>query len=65
MEATLSNLKESPPQVVQPTSRPYPDFVMGEVVTTSSGHKIRGVFGEVSEKTMTSNGWQIHGVFYE
>jgi hypothetical protein len=48
--------------------RADPDFIPGEIVTTSSGtpgYQVKAVFGEISEKQTTSNGWQIEGVFYE
>lgn len=46
-------------------ARTSPDFVLGEVVTTSSGYQGIGVFGEVSEKKNTPNFYQFEGVFYE
>lgn len=48
-------------------NRKEPDFIHGEVVTTSKGHQITGVFGEISEKTKAINNdqWEFEGVFYE
>lgn len=48
-------------------NRKEPDFIHGEVVTTSAGHKITGVFGEVSEtkKSFNNSQWEIEAVFYE
>lgn len=51
-----------------PLARGAPDFVSGEVVTTTlgdPGFEVKGVFGEVSEKQRTANGWTVDGVFYE
>jgi len=52
---------------IEPLNRRDPDFIHGEVVTTSGGHQITGVFGEISEKTKAFNNsqWEFEGVFYE
>lgn len=49
----------------QKTQRSDPDFVAGEVVTTSNGTIVTGSFGEVSERQTLSNGVVVEGVFYE
>lgn len=41
------------------------DFYHAEVVTTSSGSIVKGVFGEISEKQVLPNGAAIEGAFYE
>lgn len=48
-------------------NRKEPDFIHGEVVTTSAGHQITGVFGEISEtkKSFNNSQWEFEGVFYE
>lgn len=47
--------------------RKSPDLTYGEIVTTSGGFQLTGVFGESSEKTksITNNEWQFEGAFYE
>lgn len=52
---------------LKPMHRKEPDFIHGEVVTTTKGHQITGVFGEISEKTKAINtdSWEFEGVFYE
>lgn len=48
--------------------RKEPDFISGEIVTTSNGtpgYQVKAVFGEVIEKQTTTTGWKIDGVFYE
>lgn len=64
LDATLLSLEESQIEV---QNRKSADLVYGEVVTTSKGFQLTGVFGEVSEKTesITGNNWQFEGVFYE
>lgn len=48
-------------------NRKNPDFINGEIVKTSAGHQITGVFGEVLENTKSFNNsqWEFEGVFYE
>lgn len=47
-------------------NRKDPDFITGEIVKTSAGHQMTGVFGEVLENTKSFNKqWEIEGVFYE
>lgn len=51
-----------------PQERKEPDFIAGEVVTTTEGtpgYQVKAVFGEVTERQTTSTGWRIDGVFYE
>lgn len=43
-------------------SRAAPDFLSGEVVTTTNGTTIRAVFGEVTEKRVLSSGHTVEGV---
>jgi outer membrane biogenesis lipoprotein LolB len=64
LDATLLSLEDSQIEV---QNRKSADLIYGEVVTTSKGFQLTGVFGEVSEKTesITGNSWQFEGVFYE
>lgn len=64
LDATLLSLQESQIEI---QNRKSPDLIYGEVVTTSKGFQLTGVFGEISEKTesITGNNWQFEGVFYE
>lgn len=70
LEVSLEQLTEFVPPSILPQERKEPDFIHGEVITThagTAGYQLRGVFGEVSEKTASLNGnhWQVEGVFYE
>lgn len=66
LEANISSLTDA----IEALNREEPDFIYGEVVTTSGGtpgYEVKAVFGEVSEKTESLNGnnWKIEGAFYE
>lgn len=53
---------------LDPFSRQSPDFIPGEVVTTTlgtPGMQVKAVFGETPEKQTTANGWTVEGVFNE
>lgn len=58
-------LAELPSLPVFQLNRKSPDFIPAEVVTTSSGHVVRGVIGEVSQKVTTSSGYVVEAIFYE
>lgn len=45
-------------------NREEPDFIAGEVITSSNGYKATGVFAETSDRKTSSNGYQMEGVFY-
>lgn len=66
LEANLQSLAEKS-EILENLNRKEPDLIYGEVVTTSKGYQMTGVFGELSEKTTSLNGnnWQFEGVFYE
>lgn len=64
MEASLTKLGS----IEDPTlssQRTKPDFVTGEIVTTSNGVVVKGTFGEISEKKVLSSGVEVDGAFYE
>lgn len=66
LESSITNLTDA----IDALNREEPDFIYGEVVTTSGGtpgYEVKAVFGEVSEKTQSLNGnnWKIEGAFYE
>lgn len=65
LETSIQSL--SPSSDIEHLNRKEPDFIHGEVVMTSGGHQITGVFGEVSEttKSINSSHWEFEGVFYE
>ena len=42
-----------------------PDFLPGEIVTTSRGYQVQVIFGDISQKKSTANGYELEGVFYE
>ena len=68
MEASISSLESILDSVPLPSiekQRSEADFVVGEIVTTGDGVIIKGTFGEVSEKIVTTSGVAIEGVFYE
>lgn len=67
LDASLIGSKE---EIVDKNNRGTYDFISGEVVTTThgrAGYKVRAVFGEISEETVSKNGngWKVEGVFYE
>lgn len=66
LEASIAPLTEVA-ESFEPLKRKNPDLTYGEIVTTSTGYQFSGTFGEISEKTesITGNGWQVEGVFYE
>lgn len=72
VDSSITDLVDSSLNLL-PTAqnRVDPDFIPGEIVTTSNGtpgYQVKAVFGEVSEKqttTMGTPGWQVDGVFYE
>jgi hypothetical protein len=45
-------------------NREEPDFIAGEVITSTNGYKATGVFSETSDRKTSSNGYQMEGVFY-
>ena len=47
-----------------PFNRQDPDFLPGEDVVTTSGYRLRGALGEISEKKKLANGYQFEGAFY-
>ncbi len=59
----LDKVVETPE--VENLIRKEPDFISGELVTTSNNYQIKGAFGEISEKKELANGYTIEGVFYE
>lgn len=65
LDASIASLSQSID--IEQLNRKEPDFIHGEVVTTSAGHQITGVFGEISETTKAFNNsqWEFEGVFYE
>lgn len=64
LDANITSMSENLP-VVEDLERADPDFVHGEIVTTSSGFQVKAVLGEISEETTATNGWRVEGVFYE
>lgn len=53
----------TPPELIPSEVRASPDFLSGEVVTTSNGYKFKAVFGEIGNKQTLSNGYKVDGVF--
>ncbi|WP_415063688.1 hypothetical protein [Bdellovibrio sp.] len=64
LDATLLKQEELI-STIENLNRKEPDFIPGEVVTTAQGYRVKAVFGEITEKNTTTNGWKIEGVFYE
>ncbi|WP_374028916.1 hypothetical protein [Bdellovibrio bacteriovorus] len=64
-EASISGLESEINPSLDSLQRKQPDFVSGEVVTTSSGVVITGTFGEISETKKVSPEITIQGAFYE
>ncbi len=48
-----------------PAHRIEPDFIPGEIVTTGSGHEVKAVIGDITERVTTGSGHTIEAVFYE
>lgn len=65
LDASIESFVDSLPDSNLKTERTTTDFVAGEIVTTPSGAIIVGSFGEVSSRTILSNGTVIEGAFYE
>lgn len=70
MEASVVNTPstegdKTAPLPVENLTRKEPDFISGELVTTSNGYQIKGAFGEISEKQVLSNGYTVEGAFYQ
>lgn len=69
MDASITDLISKDAPAVD-LNRKEPDFIPGEIVTTSEGtpgFQIKAVFGEIGEKqeATTFGGWQVEGTFYE
>lgn len=69
LNASISSIDQAEVEF-ESQARKVPDFIHGEVVTTSGGrpgYVVKAIFGEISEKTesLNGNGWQFEGVFYE
>lgn len=65
IKGSIEEISDGPLAPIETLSRENPDFISGEVVTSSSGYQGVGVFGEVSEKTSSANSYYIEGAFYE
>lgn len=65
VKGSIEEISDGPLAPIETLSRENPDFISGEVVTSSSGYQGIGVFGEVSEKTSSANSYYIEGAFYE
>ncbi len=65
VKGSIEEFSDGPLAPIETLSRENPDFISGEVVTSSSGYQGIGVFGEVSEKTSSANSYYIEGAFYE
>lgn len=65
IEANIQALGQiASPDINEPTNRKEPDFLSGQVVTTSQGYQLRAVFGELPENQV-SNGHEIMAVIHE
>lgn len=69
LDASITDIVSNENPVID-LNRKDPDFIPGEVVTTSEGtpgFQVRAVLGEIGEKqeATTLGGWQVEGTFYE
>lgn len=64
LDASITNTAIAPSLVIS-SSRTEPDFLHGEMVTTSSGYRLKTVFNEIGDKQALPNGYKVEGVFYE
>lgn len=68
LDASITNTGSVVGALPSIQERKEPDFIPGEIVTTSNGtpgYQVKAVFGEITEKQTTLTGWKIDGVFYE
>jgi hypothetical protein len=61
----VSSISSSISSSESSTNRIEPDFIPGEIVTTGSGHEVKAVIGDITERVTTSSGHTVEAVFYQ